>query len=48
MLKDKRIFEVGDPESILTTKNIERVYGVRSDVTRDREGRPYVMPLDPI
>ena len=48
MLKDKGIFEVGDPESVLTPENIERVYGVRADVIKDREGRPYVMPLDPI
>jgi len=48
MLKDNRVFEVGVPESVLIPENIEKVYGVRANVIKDGEGRPYVMPLDPI
>ena len=48
MLKDGRVFEMGCPESVLVPENIEKVYGVRADVIKDRSGRPYVMPIDPI
>lgn len=48
MLKDHRIYEIGDPKSVLISENIENVYGVKSEVIIDKSGRPYVMPLDPI
>ena len=48
MLKDKKVFKVGDPKSILISENIERVYGVRAEVIKDSKGMPYIMPIEPV
>lgn len=48
MLKDKGVFTVGDPKSVLTPANIENVYGVRAEVRNGYMGRPYIMPIEPI
>ncbi|MBN2109501.1 MAG: ABC transporter ATP-binding protein [Methanosarcinaceae archaeon] len=44
MMKNGRIVSVGDPVSVLTCENIEKVYGVEAHV-HTHEGIPYVMPL---
>lgn len=48
MLKDGAIFTVGDPKTVLTPENIEAVYGVKAELREGYNGRPYVMPLDPV
>ena len=48
MLKDKRVFGMGEPKSILIPENIERVYGVRAEVIKDSKGMPYIMPIEPV
>jgi len=45
MLKEGCIFAVGDPVSVLTEKNIEAVYGVKSRVTNSVLDIPQVTPL---
>jgi len=45
MLKEGCIFAVGDPVSVLTEKNIEAVYGVKSRVTKSVLDIPQVTPL---
>ncbi|OPY55155.1 MAG: Cobalamin import ATP-binding protein BtuD [Methanosaeta sp. PtaU1.Bin112] len=48
MLKDRGIYTMGDPVSVLTPENIEKVYGVKSEVKNGHMDRPYIMPLEPI
>ena len=47
MLKGGRIFDVGDPFSVLTKENIQKVYGVEAEVKED-DGRPYILPKRPV
>lgn len=42
MLKDGRVFDAGDPFSVLTAENIKAVYGVEAAVKEDG-GRPYIL-----
>ncbi|UEC43873.1 MAG: Cobalamin import ATP-binding protein BtuD [Methanothrix sp.] len=44
MLKDGRVFDVGDPFSLLTEDNIRTIFGVEAVVMRDLD-RPYVVPI---
>ena len=46
MLKKGCIFAVGNPELVITEKNIEAVYGVKSRVTSSVLGIPQVTPLE--
>lgn len=46
MMKDGKIFAVGNPTSVLTVENIKEVYGVRALVKNDGEN-PYIIPLEP-
>ncbi len=47
MLNGGRIFAAGDPESVLTSENIRRAYGVEALVKSDGE-RPYIIPVRPV
>ena len=47
MMNGGRIFAAGDPESVLTTENIRRAYGVEAMVKSDGE-RPYIIPVRPV
>jgi len=47
MMKEGKIFAVGNPASVLTVENIKEVYGVRALVKDDGEG-PYIIPLEPV
>jgi iron complex transport system ATP-binding protein len=44
MLKQGRIFAVGDPVSVFTPENIFHVYGVEA-LVKHESGIPYVMPI---
>jgi iron complex transport system ATP-binding protein len=46
MIKDGRIFAVGNPQSVVTEENIEAVYGIKSRVTSSVIGRPQVTPIE--
>lgn len=46
MIKDGRIFAVGNPASVVTEENIEAVYGIKSRVTSSILGRPQVTPIE--
>jgi iron complex transport system ATP-binding protein len=45
MIKHGKIFAVGSPESVLTEKNIEAVYGIESKVTHSFLDKPQVIPV---
>jgi iron complex transport system ATP-binding protein len=47
MLKNGKVFDVGDPYSVLNAQNIAQVYGVQAAV-KDEGGRPYIVPICPI
>lgn len=47
MMNGGRIFAAGDPESVLTNKNIKRAYGVEALVKSDGD-KPYIIPVRPI
>ncbi|ADB58122.1 ABC transporter ATP-binding protein [Archaeoglobus profundus] len=47
MMKDGKVFAVGDPNDVLTPTNIEKVYGVKVKVIK-LDGRLCVIPLDPL
>lgn len=47
MMKGGRVFDVGDPNSVLTAQNIAQVYGVEAAV-KEEGGRPYIVPMGPI
>ncbi|MEA1906926.1 MAG: ABC transporter ATP-binding protein [Euryarchaeota archaeon] len=47
MMNGGRIFAAGNPESVLTTENIRRAYGVEALVKSDGE-RPYIIPVKPV
>lgn len=47
MMKEGRIFAIGDPASVLTVENIKQVYGVQALVKGDGE-RPYIIPIGPV
>jgi iron complex transport system ATP-binding protein len=47
MLKGGRIFDVGDPHTVLTAEKIGQVYGVEA-VVKNEGGRPYIVPMGPI
>jgi iron complex transport system ATP-binding protein len=47
MMNGGRIFAAGDPESVLTSENIRRAYGVEAMVKSDGE-RPYIIPVRPV
>jgi iron complex transport system ATP-binding protein len=46
MIKKGCIFAFGTPESVITEKNIESVYGIKSNVTKSVIGMPQVTPLE--
>jgi len=45
LLKDGTIHALGDPGMILTPEAIETVYSVETELIRDRNGNPYVIPV---
>jgi iron complex transport system ATP-binding protein len=47
MLKDGRIYDVGEPFSVFTGENIRDVYGVEAEVKED-EGKPYILVKRPL
>lgn len=47
MLKGGRVFDTGDPFSVLTAENIREVYGVEAVVKED-DGRPYILLRGPV
>ena len=47
MMNGGRIFAAGDPESVLTNKNIKRAYGVEALVKSDGD-KPYIIPIRPV
>lgn len=47
MLKKGNIHIAGDPFSVLTTENVEAVYGIESFVSNDSD-RPYIIPIRPV
>ena len=47
MMNGGKIFAQGDPESVLTNKNIKRAYGVEALVKSDGD-KPYIIPLKPV
>jgi iron complex transport system ATP-binding protein len=48
MLKDGCIFAAGAPEEVITVENIMAVYGVKAHVSLTGNGRPQVIPIEPI
>jgi len=44
MLKEGKVFSLGSPNEVLTTKNIEEVYGVKSSIN-SCEGSLSVIPI---
>jgi len=47
MLKNGKIYDVGEPFSVFTRENIRDVYGVEADV-KDDDGKPYLLLKKPI
>jgi iron complex transport system ATP-binding protein len=47
MLKEGRIYGVGEPFSVFTEDNIRDVYGVEAEVKED-EGKPYILVKRPL
>jgi len=47
MLKDGKIYDVGEPFSVFTGENIRDVYGVEAEVKED-EGKPYILVKKPL
>ncbi len=45
MLKDKRIYDYGTPDEIITSKSIKDVYGVDAEIIRNEKG-PFVLSYD--
>ncbi|MCL2359407.1 ABC transporter ATP-binding protein [Candidatus Bathycorpusculum sp.] len=45
MLKKGCVFAMGRPEEVITSQNIETVYGICADVSASVVGRPVVTPL---
>jgi len=45
MLKKGKIFACGTPKEVLTEKNIEEIYGIKSKVTTSFMGIPQITPL---
>ena len=39
------IYDVGEPETVLTPGNIRSVYGVEAEVVYRCGGRPYIVPI---
>lgn len=45
MLKSGSIYAMGNPEDVLTAKNIEAVYGIKADVSTSIAGKPQITPI---
>jgi iron complex transport system ATP-binding protein len=45
MLKKGEIYALGTPETVLTEKNIEDVYGIKANVSTSVVGKPQVTPI---
>jgi iron complex transport system ATP-binding protein len=45
MLKKGEISALGTPETVLTEKNIEDVYGIKANVSTSVVGKPQVTPI---
>jgi iron complex transport system ATP-binding protein len=48
MLKDREVFSIGAPETVLNLENIRAAYGVEARVTSGHDGKPYVVPISPV
>ena len=44
MMKNGKIIAAGEPETVITSENLEKVYGIRASV-RLADGIPYIIPL---
>lgn len=47
MMKEGKIFAVGNPASVFTVENIKQVYGVQA-LVKDDGKRPYIIPIGPV
>lgn len=45
MLKDKKVFKVGTPETIFSIDNIREAYGIEAQITTGQGGKPVVIPI---
>jgi len=45
LLKEGKVYDVGDPKSVITPESIRSVYGVEAIVEENDDGRPHVIPL---
>ena len=45
LLKEGKVYDVGDPKSVITPESIRSVYGVEAIVEENDGGRPHVLPL---
>jgi iron complex transport system ATP-binding protein len=48
MLKDGYIFAAGAPKEVVTVENIMAVFGVKAHVSLTGEGKPQVVPIEPV
>ena len=47
VLKQGRVYDAGEPKSVITPENIRSVYGVEA-IVEDNNGRPNIVPLRPV
>jgi len=47
ILKDRQVFRMGEPRSVLSPENIRAAYGVEAQIINGPGGRPYVVPMAP-
>lgn len=47
MMREGKIFAAGNPASVITVENIEKVYSVKALVKNDG-GMPYIVPIAPV
>ncbi|VUT24589.1 MAG: Cobalamin import ATP-binding protein BtuD [Candidatus Methanolliviera sp. GoM_asphalt] len=45
LLKEGKVYDVGDPGSVITQESIRSVYGVEAIVKENDGGRPHIIPL---
>jgi ABC-type hemin transport system ATPase subunit len=48
LLGGGRIAADDRPAAVLTPENLAHLFGVRADVQLDRDGRPFVLPHEPL
>ncbi len=45
MLKDKKVFKIGTPETVFSQDHIREVYGIETQIIIGQEGKPVVIPI---